>query len=264
MIPKRIFYVWGYGEPKSRMADICIENWREHLPDYEIIELNEKSKEWFDFEYEYANNLWFKTVYDLKMWAYVSDYMRVKALLDHGGIYLDTDVTVYKSFDSLLNHKMFIGNVANNLPEMAICGAEAGHPVLAKMYEFYQETIWKSPLYIITGVVKEVLEKNYGLQLTPSKICENDIISVYPPEYFCPFHYNEQFSHDCITENTYACHWQNASWLSKKNLFFLSNKHRLPLKILLHQMEVIAKVDANANNKVNLDKVKELDKKQDA
>ena len=40
MIPKRIFYVWGYNEPKSRLADICIENWRDKLPDFEIIEIN--------------------------------------------------------------------------------------------------------------------------------------------------------------------------------------------------------------------------------
>lgn len=252
MIPKRIFYVWGYGEPKSRLADVCIENWRMILPEYEIIEINEKSKEWFDFDYEYENCLWFKTVYDLKMWAYVADYMRVKTLYEHGGIYLDTDVTIYKDFEPLLNHKMFIGNVKNNLPEMAICGVEKGHPILEKMHEFYQQEIWKSPIYIITGVVKKAIEDLYGLQLTPSKICENNEISVYPPEYFCPFHYDEQFNHNCITKNTFTCHWQNSSWLSRKNLFFLSNKHRLPLKALLKQLDFIEKADKNANQKVKI------------
>ena len=256
MIPKRIFYVWGYGEAKSRLADICIENWRMMLPDYEIIEINEKAKEWFDFDYEYENNLWFKTVYDLKMWAYVSDYMRVKTLYDYGGIYLDTDVTVYKDFEPLLKHKMFIGNVANNLPEMAICGAQKGHPILKTMYDFYQGEIWKSPIYIITGVVKKCIEDNYHLQLTPKEIVQNDEISIYPPEYFCPFHYNEEFKHECITKNTYTCHWQNASWLSRKNLFFLSNKHRLPLKVLLKQLEFIEKTDPNAHKKVSIDDVK--------
>lgn len=252
MIPKRIFYVWGYNEPKTRLADVCIENWRMMLPEYEIVEVNEKTSEWFDFDYEYEHNLWFKTVYDLKMWAYVADYMRVKTLYEHGGIYLDTDVTIYKDFEPLLNHKMFIGNVINNLPEMAICGAEKGHPILEKMIEFYQEKIWKSPIYIITGVVKDTIENGFGLKLTPSQICENELITVYPPEYFCPFHYNEQFTHDCITDKTYTCHWQNSSWLSKKNLFFLSNKHRLPLKVLLKQLEFIEKADKNANAKVKI------------
>lgn len=110
MIPKRIYYVWGYKEPKSRLANICLENWRDKLPDFEIIEINENVPGIFDFQKEYENNLWFKTVYDLKMWAYVADYMRIKTLYDHGGIYLDTDVTVYKDFSPLLEHKMFVGN----------------------------------------------------------------------------------------------------------------------------------------------------------
>ena len=51
MIPRRIFYVWGFGEAKSKLANICLENWRLQLPDYEIIEINEQTQEWFDFEY---------------------------------------------------------------------------------------------------------------------------------------------------------------------------------------------------------------------
>ena len=119
MIPKRIFYVWGYGELKSQVANICIENWQMMLPEYEIIEVNEKTTEWFNFDYEYNNCLWFKTVYDLKMWAYVSDYIRVKVLYDHGGIYSDTDITIYKNIDKFLNKKMFLGNQINNIPDLA-------------------------------------------------------------------------------------------------------------------------------------------------
>lgn len=252
MIPKRIFYVWGYGEKKSQIANICIENWRMMLPDYDIIEVNEKTPEWFDFDYEYNNNLWFKTVYDLKMWAYVSDYIRCKVLYDYGGIYFDTDVTVYKDLSPLLNDKMFIGNVRNNHPELAIIGAEKKHPYLADLLEFYKEKIWKSPAYIIVAVFMEILENKYQLRYSTKEICGNDQIKIYPPEYISPYHYGEEFSHNLITENTYTVHWENASWINKKNLFFLSNKHRIPLKVLLKQIEFIEKVDKNANKKVEV------------
>ncbi len=249
MIPKRIFYVWGYGEPKSRLADICIENWREHLPDYEIIEINEKSTEWFDFDAEYAHNLWFKTVYDLKMWAYVADYMRVKTLYDHGGIYADTDVTIYKKLDPLLKHKMFIGNQKNNIPDLAFFGAEKNHPVLKDMLEFYQDEIWHDPNYIIINIFKKIIAEKYHITYDNSKIYEYDNMTIFPYDYFFPYFYTEQFSHDMITENTYTMHWCNASWMNKKNLFFLSNKHRIPLSTLLKQLAFIEKVDANANKK---------------
>lgn len=252
MIPKRIFYVWGYDEEKSRLANICIENWRMMLPDYEIIEINEKAVDWFDFEYEYQNCLWFKTVYDLKMWAYVADYMRVKTLLDYGGIYIDTDITIYKNFDPFLKNKMFLGNVENNLPELALVGCEEKHPYMRDLYNFYQEEIWKSPSYIITNIFKEIMQKKYQINFTPNEIYENNLISIYTPEYFHPYHSGQVFTHNLIKENTYAVHWENFSWGSKKNIYFLSNKHRIPLKVLLKQLDFIEKKDVNADRKVKL------------
>lgn len=252
MIPKRIFYVWGYGERKSKVADICIENWRVLMPDFEIIEINEKSKDWFDFDYEYENNLWFKTVYDLKMWAYVSDYMRVKTLYDHGGVYLDTDVTAYKNFTPLLNDKMFIGNTPINLPDPCVMGAETKHPVLRAMYDFYQSQIWKSDKYVITHIFKKVFNNLYGEKLNKDRAFYSENLVIYPYQYFTPSYYAEEFTHKAIKEDTYSMHWQGNSWVTKKNLYFLSNKHKIPLKALLKQLEFIEKTDMKANDKIEM------------
>ncbi|GHV86055.1 glycosyl transferase [Spirochaetia bacterium] len=246
MIPKRIFYVWGYNEPKSRMTEICIENWRLMLPGYEIIEVNENSP-YFDFEYEYSNCLWFKTVYDLKMWASVSDYMRVKVLHDQGGIYFDTDVTVYKDFEPLLGYKMFIGNSLFNLLEPAVFGAEKGRPVLNSVIEFYHDEIWKSSRFQIPDILTNLI--NNGIY---------DDIRIFPYEYFSPFHPFQQFTYKYITENTYAVHWCNASWFIKKYFYFLTNKHRIPLKTLLRQMKFIELHDPKADSRIFLDDVPEL------
>ena len=241
MIPKKIFYVWGYNEPKSRLTNICLENWRLMLPSYDIIEINERSREFFNFDYEYTNNLWFKTVYDLKMWAYVSDYMRVKTICDHGGIYLDTDITIYKVLDDLLSNKMFIGNCLNNIPELAIFGSESQHPFLKKMIDFYQKDIWESSEYIITKIFFNLLTNEYKIFPNMKSIVIHDKISIYPAEYFHPFHYSQEFNNNCITENTYSVHWMGASWHSKVNFYFLANKNRIPLKTLLKQLEFLKK-----------------------
>lgn len=256
MIDKRIFYVWGYGERKSQIANICIENWRMMLPDYDIIEINENTPKWFDFDYEYNNNLWFKTVYDLKMWAYVSDYMRIKTLYDHGGIYFDTDITVYKDLTPVLKNKMFIGNCLNNIPEMASFGVEKKHPILKDMIIFYQNEIWKSSHYIITRIFNNILQEKYNIVPNINKIVKTDNITIYTPEYFNPHHYSIPFEHSCIKNNTYLVHWMGASWHTKKNLFFLSNKHRLPLNVLLKQLDFIEKHDKGANEKIQMIKEK--------
>lgn len=43
------------------------------------------------------------------MYAFVSDYVRVYALYNYGGIYLDTDVEVRKSFNDLLDNDSIWG-----------------------------------------------------------------------------------------------------------------------------------------------------------
>ena len=98
-VPKRIFYVWGANEKKRRDVDLCILSWLEKCPEYEIIEINENSVEYFNFKKELESNLWFRVVYENKLYAYIADYIRVKVLYDYGGIYLDTDVSTLKNFN---------------------------------------------------------------------------------------------------------------------------------------------------------------------
>ena len=109
MIPKRIFYVWGAGERKPRDVQVCIQTWRQIMPDYEIIEINENSNQYFDFNENLRTNKFFRTVYENKMWAYVADYIRIKTLYDHGGIYFDTDVSAVRPLDKFLKNRAFVG-----------------------------------------------------------------------------------------------------------------------------------------------------------
>ena len=251
-IPKRIFYVWGYKEKKSNLANVCIENWRHFVPDYEIVEINEKSTEYFNFQEELNNNLWLKTVYDLKLWAYVADYIRVKTLYENGGIYLDTDITLYKSLDDLLEEHMFVGTTYNNYVELAILGAEKNNIILSKIIDFYNNDIFKNKDYAIPNILSNILENNYNIEINKNKIVKNDYITIFPQDYFYPKSFYEEFNKNMITSNTYSVHWNNASWVTKKNLFFLTNKHKMSLDTLLKQIKFIEEKDPNANKKVKM------------
>ena len=129
-IPKRIFYVWGANEKKRRDVELCILSWRLLMPDYEIIEINENSKDYFDFQEELTSNKWFRTVYENKLYAYIADYIRIKVLYDNGGIYLDTDVSTLKRFDKYLEESAFVGmqsdsSLGSSNLEPAILGAQS-------------------------------------------------------------------------------------------------------------------------------------------
>lgn len=99
MIPKIIHYIWFGKAKKSKVILDCIASWRIHLPEYEIKEWNELNTT-FDCFYT-------KQAYLNKGWAFLSDYLRLKCIYEYGGIYLDTDMQVIKSFNPLLNEIFF-------------------------------------------------------------------------------------------------------------------------------------------------------------
>lgn len=243
MIPKKIFYIW-FGSNKPQSVQNCIDNWKDKLLDFELIEVNEASP-YFDFKSEYKNCQWLRTVYDRKMWAFVSDYVRVKVLYDYGGVYLDTDITIEKDLTPLLNNEFFIGEESPGIIGVCVFGTIKKHPFLKDVLDFYQNEIFQSPLYTIPTIFTSIYSKN-----------KYDDVCFYEPKYFYPFPYGTEFSPHCITSNTYCIHWWNASWLSDENLFFLENKQLyFTNKLEFIKKERQEKVKQLWNKKLNLKKI---------
>lgn len=248
MIPKRIFYVWGVDDPKKRDVLACMQSWRQNCPDYEIVEINEDSKKYFDFQKELKTNRWFKTVYDRKMWAYVADYVRIKTLYDNGGIYLDTDVSVVKTFDKFLNDPAFVGMQDDSHVEPAILGAQKGNKFLKYVLDIYTQKIWELPIYTMPELFDWAFRNLYKEEFCQfgdrnnQKTVRYQDINIYPEGVFIPFRGTEKFTPECITPKTHTIHWWNASWVKPSILHFLKNKHLLSLE----------KLDALPLNKVEL------------
>lgn len=217
MIEKKIHYVWFGGDKPEKVLK-CIKSWKNILPEYEIIEWNEKN---FDIEKEMQENKFFRECYKRKLWAFVSDYVRVKVLYEYGGIYLDTDMEIIKNITPLLNTKLFLGYENDYTMSFGIVGTVAKNDIFKKFIEFYEEEIWHSPLHIVTGIFTKILTEKYG---DTSNISKEEVI-VYPREYFYPYNHDEVFTEECITPNTYAIHWWGKSWGKNPKVYFLKYKH---------------------------------------
>lgn len=89
MIPKIVHYCWFGGNPLPEDAIKCIESWKKYLPDYEI-------KEWNESNFDLDCCQFVKDAYKEKKWAFITDYVRLYAMVNEGGIYMDTDVEVCK------------------------------------------------------------------------------------------------------------------------------------------------------------------------
>ena len=102
MIPKTIHYCWFSGDPYPDLVKRCIRSWKRSLPDYKLRLWDVKS---FDFD----SVPFVKEAMAEKKYAFAADYIRLYALYTEGGIYLDSDVEVFKSFNSFLNNSFFTG-----------------------------------------------------------------------------------------------------------------------------------------------------------
>ena len=111
---------------------MCIASWRKYCPDYEIVEWNEDN---FDLDY----NAYTRYCYDNKKWAFLSDFVRLVVVAEHGGLYFDTDVELLKSPDELLRYGAFYGfENDSNINTGEGFGAEAGHPTVMAMQQLYE------------------------------------------------------------------------------------------------------------------------------
>ena len=129
MIPKVIHYCWFGGNPKSELILKCMDSWREFCPDYEIIEWNESNFNVEDIPYTAA-------AYADRKWAFVSDYARLYAVCEYGGVYLDTDVLLHSNIDELLKYDCWLSS--DDVRYMATglgFGAVKGHPLIKAMME---------------------------------------------------------------------------------------------------------------------------------
>ena len=102
MIPKIIHYCWLGGNPKPDSVKKCIESWSEKFPDYEICC-------WDESIFDINSVPYVREAMEAKKWAYAADYIRLEALYNYGGIYLDTDVEAIQKIDDWLQYDFIAG-----------------------------------------------------------------------------------------------------------------------------------------------------------
>lgn len=87
MVPKIIHCCWFGGE-KTPLARMCRASWARFAPDWEVREFTLPS----------ALPSFVSEALQAKKWAVVSDWARMRALYDEGGVYFDYDVELIKPF----------------------------------------------------------------------------------------------------------------------------------------------------------------------
>lgn len=219
MIPKTIHYVWLGDNPMPDRVKRCRESWLRLMPDYKI-------RLWGEPDISCIGSLFLQESVKEGMWAFASDVVRMYALYNHGGIYLDTDVMVHKRFDALLDNPAFcgrensmhlVGGHTMNYLTTCCMGAEKGNAFIRRCLDYYkgrhfvtsEDRSLPSGLRLDLRLNSEIMcflakEIGYypGVLSDSIQYCSN-MLTVYPKDFFDP---------QGLTENSYCHHLALGSW----------------------------------------------------
>lgn len=225
-IPHIIHFCWFGGNEKPDNIKRFIEGWKRILPHYEFMEWNESN-----FSVQEAP-VYVREAYEVGKYAFVSDYARIKALKEYGGVYLDTDIEIVRSFDEVLEgREMVLCFESDKSLETAFIACCKGNEHIGGFCETYaaRRFIMEDGSYdmsVINEHFSRYMEK-VGVVLTDESLrtIETGKIAIYPREYFAAFDIGNW--HICPTEKTYTIHHMNSSWSSKKKKVYFGVIHFL-------------------------------------
>lgn len=210
-IPKILHLCW-FGNAVYESITRCVDTWRKHMPDFKIMEWSDKDIPSGDS----PTARYLRTALHNRNYANVSNLMRFYVIDQFGGIYLDTDIEVVKSFEPLLVNQMFVGWQSNKQVNNAVMGAVPGHPLiklgldlLPNKFDGLEKANLSSPFFIT-----ELLNNNRGLK--PAMFDKTAILKdvvVYPTTYFYPYWHTCKFDRAThVKEDTYCIHHWAATW----------------------------------------------------
>lgn len=214
MIPKLLHYIWFGNNPLTPLAEDCLASWKFAMPDWDIMRWDETN---FDIA---AAPLYVQQAYEARKFAFVSDYVRLWALEQYGGVYVDTDVKVLKSYEPLLNDMAFIGLEESkaHLPGTCVMGCEAHCQWAKDMLSLYDDIEFiksDGSLDMTTNVDRlgSFLQTKGFIPSRDAQYLPEYGLRIYTHDYFSPITSTRVMRK---TKNTYSIHYFAESWREGK------------------------------------------------
>lgn len=224
MIPKIIHYCWLSDDPFPLTIEKCVNSWGKYLPDYEFVLWDKK-------RFDISSNIWVRQAYEKKKYAFAADYIRLYALYTYGGIYLDSDVQVLKTFDDLLELPYFLGQDSQGSFEAAVIGCEKNCTWVKHCLKYYDDRLFiddcnRSDITTLPFIMQRIIQNIYNI-ITFNRSMQSNYkldnnLYLFPFDFFCCKRSSDGGL--VITENSYTIHHFSMSW-------------RSPLSVILTKMK---------------------------
>lgn len=224
MIPKIIHYCWFGKKDKPKEVQDNIKKWKEKLIGFTFIEWNEENFNINSVEFV-------KRAYQERKFAFVSDYVRIHALYEFGGIYLDTDVEIIKPLDNLMNTNAFIGFENDTTLMTGLMASSKNHEWILDILNFYENNNFEDKkgnyeVFANTLYVTDITKTKFSFEYNKKEIqFFDDKLTIYPFEYFCAKDWKT--GEVKTSNNTFSIHHYSGSWLTRKQKIILYSKRIL-------------------------------------
>lgn len=234
-IPHVIHYVWFGGGKHSRLQKKCMKSWKKFCPDYEI-------KRWDESNFDISSApLYVRQAYEAKKWAFVSDYVRVKVLYEHGGLYFDTDTEILKDISHLVDNNAFMAFEHSNMVTTGVSGCCKGDKIYGELLNTYNDREFYDKdgnmNTIVTGKYTTEVFLKHGLVLDgKEQMVEN--WKIYPFTFFYPVKVINNNTH--YTDDTCIVHWFEGTWFPEE--YKKAKRHEKNPLIKLFRKSPLAKL----------------------
>ena len=205
---KKIHYCW-FGSPVPEAVRQNVRKWKELNPDFEIIEWNESNIDVSRFEFG-------RRCLEQNKWGFLGDIVRLQALVEHGGFYLDCDVELFQPLSRLpVDHRFTLGYMYNCALGTAFLYAPPQHPLCISLLSLHNE-IRKECWPVSNSIYTDYFINEVPEFLLNGKKWQSDLATLYPKEFF------EQPSF--IRSRGFSIHHCCGSWMPGKSHSFILNQ----------------------------------------
>ena len=196
-----------------------ISTWKKLLPEYEL-------RRWDETSFDVDSSDFVREAYRAGKFAFVSDYVRLCALKEYGGIYLDTDIEVIRSFDPLLRGRDAVFGFESGEKVMtAFMAARPEHPIIHAFLSCYEGRVFDAAAPEPNTVLLTGLLKDRGLVLNNTMQLLGEDTAVFPLDYFQAYDFSKALL--CVTEHTCTIHRCFGSWCSPRERMIFALKRAL-------------------------------------
>lgn len=213
MIPKTIHLCWFSDDPFPVEIKVCLDSWKRILPDYEV-------RVWRYADAKAIGMPFIDEALAARKWAFAADVVRFYAVYTEGGVYMDSDIYLYKRFDAFIPTHGFATFNEKIEKEQDVFGLQAaffigekGNAYCKDVLDYYAQRHFTNPdgsfndtisPYVMVGIAEK-----YGFRYV-DETQHLDGITIYPTRHLAP---RKRFA---VLDDTFATHRVYGSWRKRK------------------------------------------------